>query len=209
VITPSGRSVPDVGPRRLALTPQAVDAAIALCVAPRGIRLAHLAEVLDAPVSSAQAGLRALLANGLAGRSGTPPVYSLSNHPARDALVAFVLVLPEPAHVLAVILRASPAVVFAAVDRSGFIAGLDRGATGAARQRLETALATIAAARPQSPPVTVLPIDELVRLRPVSVDLRTRLAAAITIKGALPPLPEPPGATRQGARRTTVRTPIA
>jgi hypothetical protein len=202
--------VPDAGPRRLALTPQAVDVAIALCVAPRGIRLAHLAEVLDAPVSSAQAGLRALLANGLAARSGTPPVYVLASHPARDALVAFVLVLPEPTHALAIALRASPAVAFAAVDRSGFIVGLDRGPSGAARDRLDGALATIAAARPQTPPVTLLPVDELVRLRPVSVDLRTRLGAAIAIKGSMAPPPEPTRPTRRrDARGTAAHTPIA
>jgi hypothetical protein len=185
-MTPLGRPAPEIGLRRLALTPQAIDVTIALTQVPRGIRLAHLADVLSSPVSSAQAGLRALMANRLAARgSTTPPLYFLTAHPARAALETFALVLPEPAHVLAIVLRASPAVAYAAADHAGFIAGLDPDAGPSARGRLDAALAVIAAARTETPPVTMLPREELIRLKPVTIGLRERIDAAVTIKGTL------------------------
>jgi hypothetical protein len=185
-MTPLGRPAPEIGLRRLALTPQAIDVTIALTQVPRGIRLAHLADVLSSPVSSAQAGLRALMANRLAARgSTTPPLYFLTAHPARAALETFALVLPEPAHVLAIVLRASPAVAYAAADRAGFIVGLDPDAGPSARARLDAASAVIAAARTETPPVTMLPREELIRLRPVTIGLRERLDAAVILKGTL------------------------
>lgn len=207
-MTPIGRSAPEIGLRRLALTPQAIDVTIALTQVPRGVRLAHLADILSSPVSSAQAGLRALMANRLATRGASaPPLYFLSAHPARAALETFALVLPEPAHALAIVLRASPAVAYAAADRSGFIAGLDPDAGPAARQRLDAAVTAIRAARTETPPVTMLPREELIRLKPVTIGLRERLDTAVTIKGTLaPPTARP---RRRHVAAATVETPLA
>jgi hypothetical protein len=46
-------------------------------------------------------------------------------------------------------------------------------------------LAVIAAARTETPPVTMLPREELIRLKPVTIGLRERIDAAVTIKGTL------------------------
>jgi hypothetical protein len=109
----------------------------------------------------------------------------LTPHPARDALVALGLTFPEATHALAVVVRASPAVAFAAVDANGFVVGIDPEASSEARARLETSVRELAAARSDMPPVEMSSLKELGRLTRVSVGLRTRLDSAVTIRGAL------------------------
>lgn len=163
--------------RRLALTPIGLDVVAALGHEPAGIRLTPLAHAIGSPVSSVQAALRILLANELVTRDReVPPQYALSDHPAREALLELSLLLPEPAHVLGVVLRASPAVAFAVVDRDGFVAALEPGLEPQARDRLMRTLATLADARPDGPPV---------RLTAVSVGCRARIASAVVLKGHL------------------------
>lgn len=200
-MTPRSRSLlPEPIGRRLTLTPIGLDVVAALAHDPSGIRLSPLAHIIEAPVSSVQAVLRSLSATGLVGRDGgRPPRYALTCHPARDALVRLALVLPEPVHVLSVILRASPAVVVAAVDREGFVAGLDPTADDATLEGLRSSLAEIDAARPEVPPVQVSRFDELERLLGVSIGTRARLRSAILLKGRLPA-----GRTRGGVVRQEV-----
>lgn len=172
--------------RRLALTPIGLDVVAALAHDPLGMRLTPLAVAIGSPVSSVQAALRILLANGLVVRDQqTPPLYALAPHPARDALIQLSLLLPEAAHVLGVVLRASGAVAVAAVDRDGFTAGLEPATDVVLRARLEDTLATIARARPDAPPVQLADLGEWQRLASVSVGTRARLRSAVVLKGAI------------------------
>lgn len=184
--------------RRLALTPIGLDVVAALGHEPAGFRLTPLAHAIGSPVSSVQAALRILLANGLVTRDRVaPPQYALSDHPAREALLDLSLLLPEPAHVLGIILRASPAVAFAVADRDGFLAALEPGSESHARDRLIRTLASLADARPDGPPVQVATLDDLLRLTAVSVGSRARIASAVVLKGHLERVRRPVRAAAQ------------
>jgi len=178
------RPVPEPIGRRLALTPIGLDVVAALAHDPEGLRLTPLADAIGSPVSSVQAALRILMANGLVVRDkGQPPLYTLAPHPARAALIDLAIILPEAVHALGVILRSSRAVVLATVDREGFHAGLDPAAPSAARERLMTSLASISDARADAPSVHVSDLPELVRMASISVGFRARLASAVPLKG--------------------------
>jgi hypothetical protein len=185
-VIPRARSAPDPGGRRLALTPISLDVVAALAHDPDGMRLTPLAHAIGSPVSSVQAALRILLANDLIARDADqPPRYRLAAHPAAEALVEFAVLLPEPAHVLGVVLRASPAVLYAAADRAGFVVAVEPG-SGPARDRLDRTLAIVRDARSDVPPVEQSELPELARIVAVSVGLRSRLDSAVTLKGRLP-----------------------
>jgi hypothetical protein len=184
---PPGSETETIAGRRLTLTPIGFDIAIALSQEPGGLRLSSLSQAIGSPLSSVQAALRILVANGLAERDGTPPSYRLAAaHPAHDRLVGLARVLPDPSHALAVTLRANEAVAFAAVDAGGFMAALADGPRSGARSRLHGALEDIRAARTGTPPVDLLDADEFARLLEVSIGLRARVSAAVVIKGRLP-----------------------
>lgn len=183
-MTPPARPIPEPIGRRLALTPIGLDVVAALAHDPGGMRLTPLAATMGSPVSSVQAALRILMANDLVvSDAGVPPNYSLSDHPARDALVNLAVVLPEPIHALGLVLRASRAVSVATVDRDGFVAGLDPAAPAGVRQRLTASLEAIRHARNSAPPVQVSELAELKRMANVSVGLRARLVSAVALKG--------------------------
>lgn len=183
-MTPQARPIPEPIGRRLALTPIGLDVVVALAHVPGGLRLTPLAAAIGSPVSSVQAALRILLANGLVVRdAGVPPDYALADHPAREALIDLSVVLPEAVHALGLVLRASPAVAMAALDRDGFVAGLDPDAPAGSRERLTSSLEAIASARHDAPPVQVSELPELRRMAAVSVGLRARLTSAVAIKG--------------------------
>ena len=192
--------------RRLTLTPIGLDVVAALAHDPDGLRLTPLSQAIGSPVSSVQAALRILMANRLVTRdAAVPPQYALADHPAAGALVELALVLPEAAHAMGVTLRASRAVAFAAVDRDGFIAGLEERGMAGTHERLTRSLASVAAARSDAPPVQLLTIDELTRLSTVSLGLRARLASAVVLKGRL----DPAGArVRARDRSTSMRTEV-
>jgi hypothetical protein len=177
-------TIPEAAGRRLALSPISFDIVVALAHDPAGLRLTPMANAIGSPVSSVAAALRILLANGLATRNReVPSLYALADHPARTALVEASLLLPEAAHVLGILLRTSSAVAFAAVDRDGFVAGLDPTADPAARERLLRSLATIAGARDDAPKVQVADVPELARMTSVSVGSMARIASAVLLKG--------------------------
>ncbi len=180
------RPIPEPIGRRLALTPIGLDIVAALAHDPDGLRLTPLSAAIASPVSSVQASLRILMANDLVARDdGVPPNYTLTDHPARAALINLAVVLPESVHAIALVLRASRAVAVATVDRDGFHAGLDPDAPAIARERLLASLEAIANARADAPPVHVRDVPDLTRIASVSVGFRARLTSAVKLKGQL------------------------
>jgi hypothetical protein len=178
----------DAGGRRLTLSPIGFDIVLALSQAPNGLRLADIGRIIGSPVSSVQTALRVLIANRLVQRGDAePPRYSLSHdHPARDDLASLATVLPDPAHAIGIILRANPAVCFAAVDSLGFVVGECRNPDDAAVAALDRHLDLVSSARSDAPSMTRMTDDELGRLARVAVGLRDRIAQALTIKGRPP-----------------------
>jgi hypothetical protein len=175
--------------RRLTLSPIGFDIVLALSQAPDGLRLADIAHVIGSPISSAQTALRILVANDIAQRlAKDPPRYRLApGHPAHSELISLAAVLPEAPHAIGVVLRANPAVAYAAVDSEGFLVAerLDSGAE--AVDLLDRQLGMIAGARQDAPEVMRIPEDELERHLRVAVGLRARVRRAVTIKGTPPP----------------------
>jgi hypothetical protein len=186
----------EVGGRRLTLSPIGFDIVLALSQAPTGLRLADIGRIIGSPASSVQTALRVLIANRLVQRADAePPRYTLdAEHPARDDLASLATVLPEPAHAIGIILRANPAVCFAAVDSLGFVVGECRDPDGEAVAALDHHLELVSAARSDAPSMTRMSDDELGRLARVAVGLRDRIAKALTIKGRPPAVAEGRGA---------------
>ena len=187
--------------RRLMLSPIGFDIVLALSQAPDGLRLADIAHVIGSPTSSAQTALRILVANDIAQRlAKDPPRYRLAPaHPARAELVSLSAVLPDAPHAIGVVLRANPAIAYAAVDAEGFLASQRADAPAATLELLDQELGLIAGARSDAPEVVRVPEAELDRHLRVAVGLRARARRAVTIKGT------PPAAARDsqtGGRRS-------
>ena len=176
------------GAPRLTLSPLGFDIVLALSQAPEGLRLADIGRIIGSPVSSVQTALRVLIANHLVERADVvPPRYGLSSgHPAREELASLATVLPEPAHAIGIILRANPAVRYAAVDSIGFLVAERRDSDSAAIKALDRHLALIADARSDAPTLMRMTDDELGRLARVAMGLRSRVRQALTIKGRPP-----------------------
>lgn len=185
---------PGVPRRRLTLTPIAFDLILAFSQVRAGIRLSDLAHIVGAPVSSVQACLRILLANDIVDRHGDDrATYRLSpDHPAQVALVNVAAVLPEPEHVIGILLRANPAVSFAAIDRQGFVFATSDDADAADTGRLDGAIGAVRAARRPSPVLMQLGGAEFGRLARVDIGLVARLVEAVRLKGHLPIAHSPP-----------------
>lgn len=174
--------------RRLTLSPIGFDVILALSQAPEGLRLAELAHVIGSPVSSVQTSLRVLIANALVRRESVePPRYHVADdHPAQAALISTATVIADAAHAIGVILRANPAVAYAAVDAAGFVVGIATDHAPAAIATLDRQLGMIADARPDGPQVIRMSMDELDRMVRVALELRARVRRAVTIKGRPP-----------------------
>ncbi|MEK6720014.1 MAG: helix-turn-helix domain-containing protein [Chloroflexota bacterium] len=174
--------------RRLTLTPIAFDLILALSQVRGGLRLSDLAHIVGAPVSSVQASLRILLANGIVDRLGDDRVvYRLRpGHPAQAALVDVAAVLAEPEHVIGIVLRANPSVSFASIDRQGFVFATSDDADAADMSRLDRAIGAVRAARNAAPALMQLRGAEFGRLARVDVGLVARLVSAVRLKGHLP-----------------------
>jgi IclR-like helix-turn-helix domain-containing protein len=186
--------------RRLTLSPLGFDIVLALSQAPEGLRLADIGRIIGSPVSSVQTALRVLIANQLVERAEVvPPRYGLSSeHPAREELASLATVLPEPAHAIGIILRANPAVRYAAVDSIGFLVAERRDPDSAAVEALDRHLALVADARSDAPALMRMTDEELGRLARVAMGLRARVRQALTIKGRPPTGLQPgdPGRTK-------------
>ena len=192
--------------RRLTLTPISFDIVAALGQLPGGLRLSPLALAIGSPVSSVQAALRILVATRLAERvEAAPPHYRLDvKNPAHEHLLGLSMIQPDPAHVVAILLRANPAVTFAAVDAGGFVASVlaTSGEAGTDHDRLTSALGAIRAARDDVPPVELHEHEELARHLAISIGLRGRIRSAIVLKGRVPkPSTTPSGRASTGARQ--------
>jgi hypothetical protein len=174
--------------RRLTLSPIGFDVVLALSQTPDGMRLAEIAHVIGSPMSSTQTALRILVANDIARRVGhDPPRYRLAaDHPARTELTSLAAVLPDAPHAIGIVLRANPAVSYAAVDASGFLASQKPAASPPAVEALDRQLGLIAGARPNTPDVIRISDDEFERHVRVAVGLRSRARRAVTIKGQPP-----------------------
>jgi hypothetical protein len=189
--------------RRLTLSPIGFDIVLALSQAPSGLRLADIAHVIGSPISSAQTALRVLVANDIAQRlAKDPPRYRLApGHPARSELISLAAVLPEAPRAIGVVLRANPAVGYAAVDAEGFLVSQRGDASAEVIELLDQALAIVAGARPNAPEVIRIPEDELERHLRVAVGLRARARRAVTIKGTPPPAAS---GAQAGGRRAVI-----
>jgi hypothetical protein len=183
---------------RLTLSPIGLDIVLAASQVPHGIRLTDLATVIGSPVSSVQAALRILIANGLIRRqAGASPRYGLAaRHPACEQLAALATVLPEPEHAIAIILRANPCVAFAAADAGGFIVAVDGEPDAETTTRLDRHLGLVQETRERIPTIVRIPADEFGRLIAVDLELRRRVDGCVILKGGVPRSPHRPGVLR-------------
>jgi hypothetical protein len=174
--------------RRLTLSPIGFDVLLAISQVPGGLRLAEISHVIGSPVSSVQTSLKVLVSHGIVQREGDePPRYRVAaDHPASASLVATATVISDAAHAIGVIVRANPAVAWAAVDAGGFVVGIADQPPAGSLETLDQQLAMIGESRPDGPPVERLPMAELDRLVRVALELRARVRRAVTIKGRTP-----------------------
>jgi len=169
----------------LSLSALSLDILIALDQAVGGLGAGPLGRVVDGPPTSVQNNLRVLLAHGLVQRTATR--YSLvADAPAAEELAAAGLRLASPDAAIRLILRANPAVEFACQDPGGFVVGQATNADETAIVALERGIATIRRGRSAAvPPVLRFQIDELSRILHSAMGLRTRVASAVVVKGAV------------------------
>ena len=108
---------------RLLSSAIALDIVLALTQRRDGARLAELASAVGAPLSSAQTAMKLLVADGVVGRgpAGRPSYRLRSDHPAQDALIQLAARYAAPERPMAVVLKANPAVEYAACDRDGYL----------------------------------------------------------------------------------------
>jgi predicted nucleotidyltransferase len=101
----------------------ALDLILALTQRRDGARLTELSTAAGTTLSPAQAAIRLLLADRLIERErGGRPRYRLRwDHPAVDALAELAITSTASGHAFEVVLRANPAVEFAARDRNGYL----------------------------------------------------------------------------------------
>ena len=125
---------------------RAIQAAAVLEQRPDGLRLGELADVLKAPLSSAQRAVSSLAVEGFVVPTGEQPDlrYVLNReHPATRALVEFALrklTVPEAIDLTA---RANPAVEFAGRDGAGYVLVLSPAEEPAVVLRLHEAIEAI------------------------------------------------------------------
>ena len=172
---------------RLIASPLALALVLALDQHPGGARLSELASAVGSPLSSLQRALEALLADRFVGRRGNGrPRYRLEpSHPAHDALVELAARLPDQDRALEVVLRASPAVEFAARDGDGLLIVLRAFADPAALLALDRALGRIVAGRTDAPALLRLDHGDLVREPTQASRHRSRAIRATPIRGTI------------------------
>jgi predicted nucleotidyltransferase len=101
----------------------ALDLVLALTQRREGARLAELAAASGRSLSTAQTAMRLLLADAIVLREGGyRPQYQLrAAHQAHDAIVGLAARYAAAPHSLDIVLRANPAIEFAARDKDGYI----------------------------------------------------------------------------------------
>ncbi len=101
----------------------ALDLVLALTQRREGVRLAELAVACDLSLSTAQTAMRLLLADGIVAheREHRPRYRLRAEHLASEAIVSLAARYEAPRHSLDIVLRANPAIEFAARDRAGYV----------------------------------------------------------------------------------------
>lgn len=145
---------------------RAIEAAAALEQRPEGLRLRELADVLRAPLSSAQRAVASLTEDGLVTPVGEQPDrrHVLNReHPAAGALIEFALRKLPVREAVDLTSRANPAVEFAGSDTAGSILVLAPGAEPSVVLRLQDALEVINRDRSEPAKVEIVDREDLRR----------------------------------------------
>ena len=159
---------------------------LALTQRREGARLAELAAASDLSLSTAQTAMRLLLSDGIVARdSERRPRYRLrAEHRASDAIVRLAARYAAPAPSLDLVLRANPAIEFAARDPDGYVVVEHPLADPRDLAALEHVAGLVAAGGP-GPRMTRYAHHDLVdRLRD-DARPRRRAEAATPLKGSL------------------------
>ena len=164
----------------------ALDLVLALTQRREGARLAELAAASDLSLSTAQTAMRLLLSDGIVAREGERrPRYRLrAEHRASDAIVRLAARYAAPPHSLDLVLRANPAIEFAASDRDGYIVVEHPLADPRDLAALEDVAGLIGASGHETPITRYTHHDLVDRLRD-DVEPRRRAEAATPLKGSL------------------------
>jgi Predicted nucleotidyltransferases len=167
---------------------RAIEAAAALDQRPDGMRLIELAQVLQAPLSSAQRAVSSLADDGLITPIGEQPDrrYVLNrHHPATRALVEFALRKLPAQEAVDLTSRANPAVAFAGRDEAGYVLVLSPAAEPSVVLRLSEALELINRDRPDPRNVEIVDRDELRRQLFEHPEVRERGLRMTAVKGSV------------------------
>ena len=171
---------------RLISSGPALDLVLALTQRREGARLAELAAASDLSLSTAQAAMRVLLADGIVACQGKyRPRYRLrAEHRASDAIVRLATRYAAPGRSLDVALRANPSIEFAARDAEGYVVVEHPLADPRDLAALEHVVGLIASGGP-APRMTRYTHQELVDQLRDDVEPRRRAEAATPLKGSL------------------------
>jgi predicted nucleotidyltransferase len=167
---------------------RAIEAAAVLDQRPDGIRLSELADVLQAPLSSAQRAVSSLAEDGLVIPRGEQPDrrYVLNReHPAIGALVEFALRKLPAQEAIDLASRANPAVAFAGRDETGHVLVLSPAAEPSVVLRLSQALELINRDRPDPRNVEIVDRDDLRRQLFDHPEVRERGLRMTAVKGSV------------------------
>lgn len=164
----------------------ALDLLLALTQCRDGARLAELASALDVPLTSAQRAVRVLLADGVAEReSRVRPRYRLRpDRPGLGVLIDLAFLASPSDRTVPIVLRASPAVEFAARDREGYIVVEHPLADPRDEVALDDALLRLERAGHKVLVLLVGHHEAIARVRE-DATLRSRAARAVILKGSL------------------------
>ena len=171
---------------RLISSGPALDLVVALTQRREGIRLAELAAASNLSLSTSQAAMRVLLADGIVARRGEHrPLYRLrTEHRASDAVVHLAARYAAPQHSLDVALRANPSIEFAARDADGYVVVEHLLADPRDLDALARLVGLIASGGPE-PLITRYAHRGLVDQLRDDVEPRRRAEAASRLKGSL------------------------
>ena len=171
---------------RLISSGPALDLVVALTQRREGARLAELAAASDLTLSTAQAAMRVLLADGIVARqAGHRPRYRLrAEHRASNAIVGLAARYAAPQHSIDVALRANPSIEFAARDADGYVVVEHLLADPRDLGALDRVVGLIASGGPE-PHMTRYAHRELVDQLRDDVQPRRRAEAATPLKGSV------------------------
>lgn len=165
----------------------ALELALALSQRPRGARLAELARAVGAPLSSAQAGMKVLLRDGLAEAfgEGRPRYRARNAHPAQAAVVSLAARGVAPDRAIEIVIRANPAIEFAARDGRGYLIVKSARTDAADGAALDRILDLIRSGREGEVRVGIQEHDDLVDLLRDDPAPRERALAAQILLGSV------------------------